>query len=59
VFQLVVQGKTNAQIAATLVVSVPAVKYHVGNILAKLRLANRTEVAVYAREHGLYGRPRL
>ena len=34
-----------------LVVSVPAVKYHVGNILAKLGLANRTEVAVYAGEH--------
>ncbi len=55
VLQLVAQGKTNAQIAETLVVSVAAVKYHVGNILSKLGLANRTEAASYARDHGLAG----
>ena len=49
------QGKTNAQIAEALVVSVAAVKYHVGNILSKLGLSNRTEAAAYAREHGLAG----
>ena len=53
VLQLMAQGKTNAQIADTLVVSVAAVKYHVGNILSKLDLSNRTEAAAYAREHGL------
>ena len=58
VLYLLVQGKTNAQIAETLVVSVAAVKYHVGNILSKLGLANRTEVAAFAREHGLAPNPR-
>jgi DNA-binding NarL/FixJ family response regulator len=57
VIYLLAQGKTNAQIAETLVVSVAAVKYHVGNILSKLGLANRTEVAAFAREHGLVSNP--
>ena len=42
---LVAQALTNRQIAARLVVSERTVESHVRNILAKLGLANRTEIA--------------
>ena len=46
-------GLTYRQIAADLSVSVKAVEKHVGNILGKLQLANRSQVAVWAHERGL------
>jgi DNA-binding CsgD family transcriptional regulator len=43
VLRLMVQGETNAGIARALVVSDGTVKFHVKNILRKLRVANRAE----------------
>lgn len=53
VLLLLAQGKSNAQIAESLVVSVAAAKYHVGSILSKLGAANRTEAVARAQELGL------
>lgn len=46
-------GRTNQEIAQTLVVSDETVKRHVGNILAKLQLAHRTQAVIYALKSGL------
>jgi DNA-binding CsgD family transcriptional regulator len=43
VLRLLVQGETNGAIARALVVSEGTVKFHVKNILRKLRVANRAE----------------
>jgi DNA-binding NarL/FixJ family response regulator len=40
------QGRTNAEIAAELFMSVATVKAHITRILAKLELGNRTQVAL-------------
>ena len=45
--KLIVRGQTNRQIAEQLVVSPHTVERHVENILHKLRLASRTEIAVW------------
>ena len=47
------QGATNREIAVDLSVSVRTVTTHVRNILDKLHLANRTQAALYAVEHGI------
>ena len=57
VLALLIEGRSNAQIAESLVVSVAAVKFHVGNILSKLGAANRTEAAALAKEHGIVAKP--
>jgi DNA-binding CsgD family transcriptional regulator/tetratricopeptide (TPR) repeat protein len=49
----IARGKSNREIAADLVVSERTVEYHVGNILGKLGLSSRSQVAVWAVEHGL------
>jgi NarL family two-component system response regulator LiaR len=46
-------GRTNHEIAETLVVSDETVKTHVGNILTKLQLAHRTQAVIYALKKGL------
>ena len=48
VLELVSQGKTNGEIAAELFLSEKTVKVHVGNILAKVGLPDRTKLAVLA-----------
>jgi two-component system nitrate/nitrite response regulator NarL len=53
VLRLVVQGASNPEIAAKLCVSVNTVKTHIRNILEKLHLDNRTQVAGYAVQSGL------
>ena len=40
------QGRSNADIAASLFLSVPTVKTHVSSILTKLGLNNRVQVAL-------------
>jgi DNA-binding NarL/FixJ family response regulator len=53
VLRLVAAGKTNREIAATLVVSEHTVARHVQNILGKLRVSSRTAAAAFAFEHQL------
>ncbi|HLF77424.1 MAG TPA: alpha/beta fold hydrolase [Dehalococcoidia bacterium] len=53
VLRLIAAGKSNQQIADQLVISFNTVQRHVGNILAKTGLTNRTEAAVYAHDRGL------
>lgn len=45
---LVARGMTNPEIAARLVLSVRTVEAHVANVMQKLNLHNRTEVAAWA-----------
>ncbi len=49
----VARGRSNAEIAGELFLSVATVKAHVSNILAKLALDNRTQLALLARDAGL------
>jgi len=49
VFQLLAQGASNRQIAETLTITENTVKTHVRNVLEKLELHSRSEVAAYAR----------
>jgi DNA-binding NarL/FixJ family response regulator len=53
VLQCLAQGLSNREIAAELTVSIRTITTHVRNILDKLHLANRTQAAIYAREHGM------
>ena len=53
VLRLLVQGKTNPEIAQQLTISVGTVKIHVEHILAKLRVSDQTQAAVRAIELGL------
>ncbi|WP_047867449.1 response regulator transcription factor [Nocardiopsis sp. RV163] len=46
-------GRTNAEIAAQLYMSVATVKAHVSNVLAKLDMDNRTQIALLAHDAGL------
>jgi len=48
VLQLVVQGKSNQQIADAMVVTLATVKAHVSSILAKLQVSSRSEAIAYA-----------
>jgi NarL family two-component system response regulator LiaR len=59
VLKLIAGGLTNSQIAEKLVISENTVKGHVSNILSKLHLADRTQVAVYAWQQGLVQRNRV
>ena len=52
VLRLIAEGLPNAQIAERLFISEKTVKSHVGNILSKLHLADRTQAAVYAWRSG-------
>jgi len=53
VLQNVAQGMSNQEIAQTLKIKEGTVRIHVGNILNKLQLANRTQAALYALREGL------
>ncbi len=48
VLRLIAKGKSNKEIADNLIVSEKTIKTHVSNILSKLHLADRTQVAIYA-----------
>ena len=48
VVRLVAQGCSNAEIAKKLVISEKTVKTHISNILSKLHLVDRTQLAIYA-----------
>jgi len=53
VVRLVAQGHSNAEIAQALIISDKTVKTHISNILSKLALQDRTQLAIYAIKHGL------
>ena len=53
VVRLVAQGRSNHDIAQELVISEKTVKTHISNILSKLNLQDRTQLAIYAIKKGL------
>jgi NarL family two-component system response regulator LiaR len=53
VLKLMAEGLNNAQIAERLVVSLSTVKYHIGNILMKLRVDNRVAAVTVAMQNKL------
>lgn len=48
ILKLIARGLTNMEIADLLVISERTVRVHVGNILNKLQVSNRTQAALYA-----------
>ncbi len=53
VLRLVAEGRTNAEIAATLFISTRTASTHVANILSKLSLPSRSAAAALAHRQGL------
>ena len=53
VLRLVARGRTNPSIAHELSITEYTAKEHLANILAKLGLENRVQIATYAVHHGL------
>lgn len=53
VFQLIAQGKSNAEIGDELFMAEPTVKTHVRNILAKLEVRDRIHAVILAYETGI------
>lgn len=53
VLRLMVEGKTNAEIAASLFVTEGTIKFHITHILSKLGAADRTQAVVLALKRGL------
>jgi DNA-binding NarL/FixJ family response regulator len=53
VLRLVAAGATNREIAARLYLSEGTVKNHISRILGRLGLRDRTQAAIYGRDHGL------
>lgn len=57
VLHLVAEGASNQVIADTLVITINTAKRHMGNILAKLDVTNRTQAVARARALGLLSSP--
>jgi NarL family two-component system response regulator LiaR len=53
VVRLIAQGRSNQEIAQELFISEKTVKTHVSNILSKLQLQDRTQLAIYAIKKGM------
>jgi DNA-binding NarL/FixJ family response regulator len=48
------QGMSNKEIAEQLNISINTVRSHISNMLKKLDLTNRTQLAIYAKDHANY-----
>ncbi len=58
VLQCIGKGSSNKEIAAALFISESTVKTHIGNILQKLHLKNRSQIAAYAAHRvGYFNQP--
>jgi DNA-binding NarL/FixJ family response regulator len=57
ILKALARGLSNQQIAKEFWVTEQTVKFHLSNIYRKLQVANRTEAARYAYEHGLADSP--
>jgi DNA-binding NarL/FixJ family response regulator len=53
VVRQIARGSSNREIAQHLMISEGTVKSHISNILSRLGLRDRTQVAIYARDQGL------
>ena len=51
VLQLLARGRSNREIARTLSITESTVKVHVGHILQRIGVADRTAAAVWAEHH--------
>jgi len=56
VLRLIAAGKSNSEIAGLLFIGESTVKTHIGNLLKKLHLEDRTQAAVYAWQEGIVRR---
>jgi DNA-binding NarL/FixJ family response regulator len=54
VLRLLAAGRSNPEIAATLVISVKTVERHLANVYAKIGARTRVDAATYALTRGLY-----
>jgi NarL family two-component system response regulator LiaR len=54
VLECIAQGMSNKQIAQTLFISTTTVRSHVSSMIRKLNLENRTQLAIYAKDHDLF-----
>jgi DNA-binding NarL/FixJ family response regulator len=53
ILRYIARGDNNREIGEALFITEGTVKNHVSNILSKLALRDRTQAALWAREHGL------
>lgn len=53
IIRLIAQGRSNQEIGQILVISYKTVRTHVSNILRKLNLVDRTQLAIFAIKNGL------
>lgn len=54
VMSAVERGMSNKEIAEQLNISINTVRSHISNMLKKLNLTNRTQLAIYAKDHADY-----
>jgi len=53
VLSLVAKGLTNQEVANHLFITETTLRFHIGNILSKLNLTNRTQAVLYALSEGI------
>jgi DNA-binding NarL/FixJ family response regulator len=53
IVQLIAEGRSNAEIAAVLVLGKRTVETHISNILGKLGVTSRAQIVTWAVAHGL------